>query len=210
VKLQRLIPILILVVGFSTSCDLGFFPSNKIEKDILPIKEMEVFKIQEQSFGGDIRMTFSGIDFNDTGRVYRVRALYKDSIIGFDLVKPDKKSGVLKFKSIGTKSDLFLQALYDAYKIPMLNSPNFIDEINIDYINIGQYIDSLISISKGSYYAGTKAQYKIFLQGQHEEDYGELYLNIGEDDNWIELEEKHEEYRIPILRILNKLNDNPQ
>jgi hypothetical protein len=47
-------------------------------------------------------------------------------------------------------------------------------------------------------------EYKLFLEGNSNEDYAELYLNINSTENWIELREKDEEYRTAILRFLRK------
>jgi hypothetical protein len=46
------------------------------------------------------------------------------------------------------------------------------------------------------------AQKKLFFQGEKEDDYAELYLNINETEHWIELKEKDEEYRPIIIKLL--------
>ncbi|MCW3110486.1 MAG: hypothetical protein JWQ09_4992 [Segetibacter sp.] len=77
----------------------------------------------------------------------------------------------------------------------------FTDFISADCVNMGDYIDSLDK-QANSNYVSTKSQYKLFFHGRNEGDYAELYLNINATEHWIELEEKDEEYRQILIKLL--------
>jgi len=57
--------------------------------------------------------------------------------------------------------------------------------------------------AKISIIAGLK-EMKLFYEPANENDYAELYLNINDNEHWVEVMEKDEEYRKAILGFLSR------
>ena len=45
---------------------------------------------------------------------------------------------------------------------------------------------------------------KLFYESANENEYAELYLNINENEHWVEIREKDEEYRKAVLGFLSR------
>lgn len=54
-----------------------------------------------------------------------------------------------------------------------------------------------VNLAKNDYY-----KLKLFFEEDNEDLYSELYLNINTETKEIELHEKDEEYRVPIIKVL--------
>jgi len=169
--------------------------------DTFAIKELFFNKDNEQSWGADIRLSFTEKRPTDKGIIYKVNSLYKNKIIGFEITVPEPGLSKLTIKSTGANSNNFIYALSKLYQQKPDTTLHFTDLITADCMNMGDYIDSLNKQANGNY-VSIKSQYKLFFQGKNEDDYAELYLNVNDKEHWIELEEKDEEYRPILIKLL--------
>jgi hypothetical protein len=170
-------------------------------------KELEIDPSKE-GWGGDIRLSLVSMAETDTSKLYTAMSTYHDKKLGLLISFPKPKAGnpgfvnELTFKSIGPESDYLIQVLEKLYKQkPSLNL-KFTNSIAMTYVDLGDYGKSLGAQDGGGY--ETYNQYKLFYEGEEEEDYAELYLNINASERWIELKEKDEEYRPTIIKVLAK------
>jgi hypothetical protein len=159
----------------------------------------------EDSFGGDIKFSIVSIEKNGAYNTYKVNSTHEGKNVGFDVIMPnikeDKKgfgNGIIIKKS-NDISHNFINLLQDVYKIKSKKELLFVDSIKANYVDLGAFMTT-ISGQKAEQ-SDTK-QYKLFFEG--DEDYAEIYLNINEQEHWIELREKDEEYRPLILAFLSK------
>ena len=166
-----------------------------------PVKPLFI-ESEDESMGGDIRLSFTESSTTDKAIIYKVNSTYENKNIGFELSVPTHGLEKLSIKSDGVSSDNFIRALQKIYKLKADTTSKFVDFISADCINMGDYVDSLNKQSNGSY--TSTAENKLFFQGKNEGDYAELYLNINEAEHWIELKEKDEEYRPIIVRLLTR------
>lgn len=152
--------------------------------------------------GGDVRLSFTERTTSGKAIIYKVNSTYEGKNIGFELIVPTHGLVKLSMKSDGTSSDNFIHVLQKLYKLKVDTTSKFVLSISADCINMGDYIDSLNKQTDGNYIS--TAENKLFFQGEKEDDYAELYLNINESEHWIELKEKDEEYRPIIIRLLTR------
>jgi hypothetical protein len=169
--------------------------------DTFATKELSFNKDNEQGWGADIRLSFTHSRPADKGIIYKVNSSYKNKIIGFEITVPNPGLSKLTIKSVGANSNNFIHVLSKLYKQKLDTTLHFTDLITADCMNMGDYIDSLNKQADANY-VSTKSQYKLFFQGKNEDDYAELYLNVNEKEHWIELEEKDEEYRPILIKLL--------
>lgn len=145
----------------------------------------------------------------DSSHIYIVKGLYKEEIVGLQIEissninagfignEIDHKNGfVLKgvsFKSIGKESDELVNALAELYEVPMKKS--FTKQaISATVFSLNE---EKVNLAKNGYY-----KLKLFFEEDNEDLYSELYLNINTETQEIELHEKDEQYRVPIIKIL--------
>lgn len=166
-----------------------------------PVKPLFI-ESEDESMGGDIRLSFTESSTTDKATVYKVNSIYDNKNIGFELSVPVHGLASLSIKTVGVNSDNFIHALQKIYKLKVDTTSKFVDFISADCMNMGDFADSLNKQSNGSY--TSTAENKLFFQGKKENDYAELYLNINEVEHWIELKEKDEEYRPIIIKLLTK------
>jgi len=172
-------------------------------KETFPVRELLVIKSEEQGWGADIRLSYTESFPSDKGITYKVKSLYKNKLIGFEITVPNPGFAKLAMKTIGTYSDNFIHTLSKLYNQKNDTTLKFTDFIVADCVNMGDYIDSLNKQSNNNY-VSPKSQYKLFLKGKDEDDYAELFFNINKTEHWIELEEKDEEYRPIIVKLLTR------
>ncbi|MBS1512319.1 MAG: hypothetical protein JST86_15840 [Bacteroidetes bacterium] len=167
--------------------------------DSLPATEVFVDTSQDEGWGADVRLSFINKTCTDTSIVYDVNSIYKNRNIGFILSVPVKGHLHLAFRSRGISSDRFIQFFKQLYLSKPDTLSRFNNETFVDCMYMGDYIDSLNQQAKGVY---TSTHYcKLFFQGKNEDDYAELYLNINDEEHWIELREKDSEYRKTIIKL---------
>jgi hypothetical protein len=166
-----------------------------------PIKPLELKKGND-GWGGDIKLSYLSLKGTGNMVIYEVRSTYENNQIGFEIWVPASGSGKLTIKRCGLDSDNFLQALAQIYKQRLNKNAMFVDMITADCMSMGDYVDSLKKQGAGHYV--TAAQYKLFFQGESDDDYAEAYLEINETSHLIELIEKDEEYRKPIVKLFTR------
>ena len=169
--------------------------------DTFPIKPVFVDTSVDEGWGRDIRLSFTRKVHTDSSIIYYVNSTYQNENIGFTVSVPKEGHVKLAFRSSGTASDKFIQFLNYLY----LGKPDSLIKFNketfVDCIHMGNYVDSLNQQNQGIY---TTTHYcKLFFQGKKEDDYAELYFNINDDEYWIELKEKDNEYRNLIIKLLS-------
>lgn len=188
-------------------CSANQTKTDKISTDTtsnltFPVRPLFI-ESEEESMGGDIRLSFTESSMTDKATIYKVNSTYGNKNIGFELSVPTHGLANLSIKTDGVNSDNFLHALQKIYKLKVDTTSKFVDFISADCMNMGDYVDSLNKQSNGSY--TSIAENKLFFQRKNEDDYAELYLNINEAEHWIELKEKDEEYRPVIVKLLTRL-----
>lgn len=145
----------------------------------------------------------------DSSHIYIAKGLYKNKTVGLQIEVSSKiKAGIvndeidgengfllngIKFKSIGVESDEFIKALAELYEQPSVQ--NFSSEIiSATTFSLN---DKSVNLDKRDYY-----KLKLFFEENDENLYSELYLNINTEKQEIEIHEKDEAYREPIIKVL--------
>ena len=157
----------------------------------------------------DIFLKITSETITKTTHIYIAKGLYKDKAVGLQIEinskisagivngQIDNKNGFvtkgIQLKSIGEESDELIKALAELYKQP--TTKGFTKEI------ISATAFSLnekpADLDKQDSY-----KFKLFFAENDEKLYSELYLNINTQTGEIELNEKDEGYREPILKLL--------
>ena len=147
----------------------------------------------------------------DTSHIFFAEGLYKNKTVGLQIEinsniragiidgKPDSKSGVMsnavRLKSLGQESDELVKALAELYK--QNTDKGFTEQI------ISATVFSLneksVELDKKDYY-----RLKLFFEENDENLYSEMFLNINTEKREIELHEKDEGYREPIIKVWTK------
>jgi hypothetical protein len=100
--------------------------------------------------------------------------------------------GTVTLRSLGPRSDRLigaLQSLYDTH----LGLTTMASEIAFTAVSLeGDPADL----------RGGPLKLKLFFEGDDEDDYAEIYLNVDMDRARVDLNEKEPEYREPLLRAL--------
>ena len=145
----------------------------------------------------------------DSSHIYIAKGLYKNKTVGLQIEVSSKiKAGIVndeidsengflsngvKFKSIGTESDEFIKALAELYNQPAVK--NFSSKtISATTFSLN---DKSVNLQKSDYY-----KLKLFFEENDENLYSEMYLNINTKKQEIEIHEKDEAYREPIIKVL--------
>lgn len=157
----------------------------------------------------DIFLKITSEKITKTTHIYIAKGLYKGKTVGLQIEinskisvgivngQIDNKNGFvtkgIQLKSIGLESDEFVKALAELYKQP--TAKGFTKEI------ISATAFSLnekpADLDKQDSY-----KFKLFFAENDEKLYSELYLNINTKIGEIELNEKDEGYREPIIKLL--------
>ncbi len=182
--------------------------SNELDKVKL---EDIASRFDEAEGWSDIFLKITEDNVTDTSHVYIAKGLYKNKIVGLQIeissnIGPgiingmiDNESGFLtnavRFKSIGIESDELIKAIAELYKLE--TDKEFTKKI------ISATVFSLnekpVNLNENDYYL-----MKLFFVENDENLYAELYLNINTDKKEIEIHEKDEFYREPIIKVWTK------
>jgi hypothetical protein len=100
--------------------------------------------------------------------------------------------GVVTYRSTGTESDALLQVLDEVYGTK-LNPKAMRQETQFTAISLGGDPRDL---------AAGPTKIKLFFESASEDDYAELYTNIELSAHRLEVREKDETYRSPIIKAL--------
>ena len=160
----------------------------------------------------DIFMKITSDIKTDTSHIYIAKGLYNSKIVGLQIEvsskigagvvngKIDGKSGfvsdAVQLKSLGQESDEFIKALAELYQKP--TDKGFAKQtISATVFSLNE---KPVNLDKKDYY-----KLKLFFEENDEELlYSEIFLNINTDKREIEIHEKDEEYREPIIKIWTK------
>lgn len=148
----------------------------------------------------------------DSSHIYIAKGLYKKKVIGLKFevksnmpngITPEgeinSKSGIIyqavKINSIGKESDDFVNALGELYSFP--TTKEFTKK---------QLVATAFSLNreetelaKSGYY-----KFKLFFEEENESLYAELYFNINTNEKIIELHEKDQDYREPLIKVFTQ------
>jgi len=208
--MQKITTIIFLISILSCSNNHTNNESDKSTSSgikIYPVKPLQIDNGEEEGWGADIRLSIVEQSENDTAKIYKAISSYNGKELGKLVSVPKRKEGNKGFgqgislKSIGAQSDYLLQTLYQLYKQSTDATATFVKDINVTYVNLKEFAKAVAG-QEGQYTAAS--EYKLFFEGSNENDYAELYLNVNQVDNWIELREKDEEYRPLVLRFLRQ------
>lgn len=147
----------------------------------------------------------------DTSHIYIVKGLYKNKTVGLQIEVNSKiRAGIIdgeidgkngfvlngvQIKSIGQESNELVKALSELYK--QSTEKSFSKEIvSATAFSLN---DKPINLDKSDYY-----KLKLFFEENDENLYSEVYLNINTDKQEIEIHEKDQEYREPIIKVWTK------
>ena len=183
------------------SCSNNQTKSDTNQDIKFPVKPLYV-ESGDESMGADIKLSFTESTTSEKSVTYRVNSTYGNENIGFILIVPRHGLAKLSIRTEGKNSDNFIHALQKLYKQKIDSSSKFVNTISATCMNMGDYVDSLNKQSDGNYVS--IAENKLFFQGEKEDDYAELYLNINDAEHWIELKEKDEEYRPILIKLLTQ------
>lgn len=171
-----------------------------------PVKPLQI-DTSDAGFGADIKLSITEKFENDTANVYKAVSLYNGQELGLLISVPKREKGAKGFgqgfalRSIGTPSDYLLRILSQLYKQPDNGTKTFIKEMTVNYVNLREFAKAV----SGQEPQHTETdQYKLFFEGEGDNDYAEIFLNIDLSNNLIEILEKDEEYRSAILRFIKQ------
>jgi hypothetical protein len=202
----------IITVGlFSISFGCG--PDDN-KQEMTDIKFEEITSRTDTSEGfSDIFLTIINEHKNDSSFTYIGKGLYKGRIVGLkfevasnipygitDGGQVNSKYGFvsegIKFISIGQESDELLKALSELYNVQTQRSFSK-KAITATIFSLNK---TAADFEKNAYY-----KFKLFFNEDGDDDsYAELYFNIRTDEKIIELHEKDQEYRQPLVNALSE------
>lgn len=171
-----------------------------------PIESLKIDS-SDEGFGADIKLSITEKFENDTANLYKAVSLYNDQELGLLISVPKHEKGAKGFgqgfalRSIGKPSDYLLRTLSQLYKQPDNETKTFIKEMNVNYVNLTSFAKA---ISGQEPQLTEVKQYKLFFEGNTDDDYAEIFLNVDLSNNLIEILEKDTEYRSAILRFLKQ------
>lgn len=209
-KKQLTAIILMGLFSFLFSCKNNDNYELKNKSDNTEIEEI-TSRIDPKEGWIDIFLKITKDTKTDTSHIYIAKGLYKNKTVGLQIEvsskigagiidgKPDGKSGfvanAVQLKSIGNESDELVKALAELYKKPI--TKGFTKQI------ISTTVFSLneksVNLEINDYY-----KLKLFFEEDDENLYSEIFLNINTEKREIEIHEKDEEYREPIIKVWTK------
>ncbi|RXK60794.1 hypothetical protein ESA94_10045 [Lacibacter luteus] len=188
------IGIILLTVLF-IRCDEKASNQNKIDK----LQNIVIDK--QKDWGGNFKLHIQNKSVNDSSYIYTVCSVEKGLPIGFELeipVRINKFGDGVIFRSLGDTSDNFLKLLYSIYGLNLQPTLKFTKKTSCSYASL----NDLGFKGDGQKRLETINYIKVFFEGDGENEYAELYLNIDEPNGMIEFEEKDFEYRPYIVFFL--------
>lgn len=176
------------------------------EPQTFPVKELIIDNGEEEGWGADIRLSVVSSTQTDSSNEYTALSTYQGKKIGLQISIKNLKEGAngsangFTLKRTGEESDLLLQTLSKLYKQKPDTSLKFINTLSTTYVNLHEFAKTLGAKDGGGYMA--PAEYKLFFEGEGDDDYAELYINVNPDEHWLEIREKDEEYRPAVIKFL--------
>jgi len=147
----------------------------------------------------------------DSSYIYIAKGLHHKKFVGLRVeIKNNIGAGIIddamnatsgfmengvRISSIGEESDRLVQALADLYGLRtdrhFSNTP-----IGMAVFSLN---DTIADLATTNYY-----RFKLFLEENSEDLYGEIFMNINTASNEVEFFEKDAEFRAPVIQALTK------
>lgn len=159
----------------------------------------------------DIFLKITSDTKTDSSHIYIAKGLYFNKTVGVQIeVSSEIGAGIIngelegdsgfvsnavQLKSIGQESDELVKALAELYGFPT-NKGFKKETISTTVFSLNE---TPVNLDKNGYY-----KLKLFFGEDDENLYSELYLNINTQKKEIEIHEKDEEYREPIIKVWTK------
>jgi hypothetical protein len=207
---QLTVIILMGLFSFLFACKNIDNNAHKNNSDNTKIEEI-TSRIDPEEGWIDIFLKITEDTKTDTSHIYIAKGLYKNKTVGLQIEisskigagivdgKPDGKAGfvanAVQFKSIGQESDEFVKALAELYDQPT-NKGFTKQTISTTAFSLNE---KSFNLDKNDYY-----KLKLFFAEDDENLYSEIFLNINTEKREIEIHEKDEEYREPIIKVWTK------
>jgi len=201
----------IIIMGFFATL-FGCGQTNKSgTKEIVKLEEITSKTDTSEGFS-DIFLSIQSDTKTDSSHIYVAKGLYNGKTVGIQFeVKSNMKNGLtsdgqmnseggfiknaIKTNSIGQESDALVKALGELYLIPTTNL--FTKQtITSTAFSLNQKIADL---DKSDYY-----KFKLFFEDDSEDLYSELFFNINTTEKIIEIHEKDQEYRQPLIKVFTR------
>jgi hypothetical protein len=196
----------LLISLFGCNRNNNKIPINNVQDSI---KLTDITSRTEEGFS-DVFLTIVSDTKTDTSHIYITKGLYKGRTVGLQFeVKSMINAGIenghpsgsglvdngVLLKSIGKESDEFVMAMSELYKFP--TTKKFSKEvISTTAISLN---DKPADLTKKDIY-----KFKLFFAEEDEMLYSELFFNINLIDGEIELPEKDQGYRKPLIKVWTK------
>ena len=184
---------------------------NNNKKQITSDLKLEEITLRTDTSDGfcDIFLKITSDLKTDTTHIYIAKGIYKNKTVGLQFeVKSAMPNGIsdqgemnsengfiqnaVKIISIGQESDELIKALSELYEIPTQRLFTKTKLVTTAF-SLNQKIADL---DKQDYY-----KFKLFFNENSDEDsYAELYFNINTNVRIIELHEKDNDYRKPLVK----------
>jgi|JI8StandDraft_2_1071088.scaffolds.fasta_scaffold88777_2 hypothetical protein len=174
------------------------------------IEKYSILPLEIDSSEGWFDVSLSVVEISEikNGTLMNAISLQGGQEIGLEVFIPntptDEKgfgNGIM-LKSTGDQSDRLLQLLSKLYLNNSENKIQFRDSIVVPYVDLNKFSEKVAGGSLQD--SSTVKKYKLFFEGQKEDEYSEIYLNFNVADKRIELNEKDEEYRPILIKFLSK------
>jgi hypothetical protein len=198
--LQNFLLFFLLFAAISCSQD----KNSKVETDF-PVKPLIIPGDDGDQHGdGDFTLSIISISQNDTGKIYKAVSSYKNEELGLLIFVPNSRNGNKGFgngiilKSIGKQSDRLLALFAALYKQKLPANSKFVNSVSVEYVDLSAFAKSLGGSVPNN--ESNIMEYKLFFKNKDDE--AELYLNIKTKEQLVEIDEKDEEYRPTIIKIL--------
>ena len=195
------------VIAF-VACTEQKAQKNVAHEEDSRIKKVVYFNVRHGNGvdGGDLRLSIKDTTQTDSTTNYEVVSLNGDHEMGLLLSIPKKPRPTgfgdgFVLKSIGEPSNELLGVLSALYGHG-LAKPQFVDEIKVSYVDLRQMAKMYEKDGKAVDRIG--ADYKLFFEGDENEEPAELYINVDSAANYIEIKEKASEYRAGLIKALSK------
>ena len=147
----------------------------------------------------------------NTSHVYVAKGLYNGKTVGLQVeISSNIKAGIVngeidgksgfaynavQLKSLGQESDELVKALAELYK--QTTDKCFTKQtISATAFSLNE---KPVNLDKNGYY-----KLKLFFEENNENLYSEVFLNINTEKQEIEIHEKDEDYREPIIKVWTK------
>jgi hypothetical protein len=201
----------ILLMGFFSFL-FGCKNTDKIQQTNAQIKlENITARLDPQEGWQDIFLKITSDIKTDSSHIYIAEGLYNNKTVGVQIeVSSEIGAGIIngelegysgfvsnavQLTSIGQESDELVKALAELYDFP--TNKGFTKEtISTTAFSLNE---TPVNLDKNGYY-----KLKLFFGEDDENLYSELYLNINTEEKEIEIHEKDEEYREPIITVWTK------